>query len=80
MRMGKWGLSSDERNYIITEYGVTEEGKPFTAPRYYFSTMQGALNHLVQLGVRETELINLQAISDRLAELEHIIKHIGEEV
>jgi hypothetical protein len=67
----EWKVTADRFNVILWR----KEGK--TKPRWraegYYSTIGNALIGLVRQGVRDTELASIQAVQDKIAELEHDI-------
>ena len=66
-----WKITSDRYNVILWR----KEGK--SKPRWrtegFFSTIGNALIFLVRQGVRDTELVSIQAVQDKITQLEHNI-------
>jgi hypothetical protein len=66
-----WKITTDRFNIILWR----KEGK--TKPRWrtegYYSTLGSALIGLLRQGVRDTELTCIQAVQDRVTQLEHDI-------
>ena len=69
----EWKLGADSMNIILYRKDPrSKTGERWRAEGYY-STIGNALVGLVRQGVRDTELESLQAVQDKIAELEHDI-------
>lgn len=68
-----WRVSSDSMNVILSRRVKTKSGKEAWETVGYFSTLGHALVGLVRQGVRDTQLESIQAVQDRIAQLEHDI-------
>ena len=69
-----WRVGADAYNVTLFKRVKSRTGK---ADRWetvgYYSTLGSALVGLVHQGIRDTELESIQAVQDKIAELEHDI-------
>ncbi len=68
-----WKVGADSMNVILSRRVKTKSGKEQWETVGYFSTIGNALIGLVRQGVRDTELASLQAVQDKIAQLEQDI-------
>lgn len=68
-----WKVSSDSMNVILSRRVRTESGKEEWETIGYYSTLGNALVGLVRQGLRDTEMASIEAVQDKIAELEHDI-------
>jgi hypothetical protein len=69
----EWKVGADEHNVILYRKRKSKSGKDTWGTFGYYSTLGNALIGLVRQGVRDTELASIQAVQDKIAELEHDI-------
>jgi len=70
----KYKVESDSMNVTVSEKKVNQKkGTEYWASIAFFSTVKGALNYLVNLEVKNTELKDLKSVDKRIDELEAII-------
>ena len=70
----KYKVESDSMNVTVSEKKVNKKaGKEYWVSIAFFSTVKGALNYLVNLEVKNTELKDLKSVDKRIDELEVII-------
>jgi hypothetical protein len=64
-----WKLGADELNVILYRRRKSKTGKEQWAVDGYYSTIGNALIGLVRHGVRDTELVSVQAVQDKIAQI-----------
>jgi hypothetical protein len=68
-----WRIGSDSLNVILYRRSVTKFGKVTWREHGYFGTVANALIELVNQGVRDTELVDLQTVVKKQDELYQMI-------
>lgn len=68
-----WKVTADEYNVTLYKRRHSKGGKESWGLQGYYSTLGNALVGLVRQGVRDTELASIQAVQDKIAQLEQDI-------
>ena len=69
-----WKVGADACNVILFRKVKTTTGKADRWETFgYYSTLGNALIALVRQGIRDTELVGIHAVVDKIAQLEHDI-------
>jgi hypothetical protein len=74
----KYKVESDSLNVTLFQKGVSKSNEVYWRPIGYFSSLENALDHLVDLEVMETELKDLRAVVEKQKELCQLIKGLGQ--
>lgn len=72
MKVGSYEVEADELNYVI--FRKTPKGRK---PYGYFSTLSHALEELITLGLRDTELKDLQTVNTKFTELQNFVSKLA---
>ena len=71
----KYKIESDSLNVTLYQKGTSRNsGKVYWRPIAYFSCVENALDHLVDLEVMETGLKDFRAVIEKQKELYQLIK------
>ena len=71
----KYKIESDSLNVTLYQKGTSKaNGKVYWRPIDYFSCVENALKHLVDLEVAETGLKDFRTVVEKQKELYHLIK------
>lgn len=73
----KYKIASDELNVIVYKHHLSKTGREYWRPIGYFATPANALRFLVDLGIRETQLKDLETITKKQGELYSLIKGLA---
>jgi len=69
-----WKVGADAYNVILFRKIKSRTGKADRWETFgYYSTIGNALIALARQGIRDTELVGIQAVDDKIAQLEHDI-------
>jgi hypothetical protein len=68
-----WRIIADEMNVTLYKRAKTKSGGERWQTFGYYSTLGHALIGLVRQGVRDTELVSIRAVQDKIAQLEQDI-------
>ncbi|RUT48548.1 hypothetical protein EJP82_00975 [Paenibacillus anaericanus] len=72
-------LESDEKQFVIKKYSgkVDRDGKEQFQPKGYFSSIEGALNHLVKMKIKES---TASTLSELVRDIQEIKAWISREI
>lgn len=68
-------LESDDYSYMIREEtGTDKEGKPTYKTHGYFSTVQSAMKHLLQMKIKQSTAVSLSELLQDVKRIEQYIE------
>jgi hypothetical protein len=68
-----WKVGADPYNVVLYRRVKSKSGKEVWETYGYYSTLGNVLIGLIRQGVRDTELKDIQAVQDKIAQLEQAI-------